>query len=174
MIGLMGAGKTRVGKRVAERLGLPFVDADHEIERETGKTISELFQTIGESAFRDGERRTIARLLAGPLSVIAAGGGAYMDAATRDEIRRRGISVWLRADLDVLVARTSRSNRRPLLEGVDRRAKLAELIAQRYPVYESADVTVESLDVPVDRTAEAAIDAVALFLKSRASAGEGA
>lgn len=160
LVGLMGAGKTRVGKRLAERLRLPFVDADHAIEAETGKSISELFATIGEAAFRDGERSMISRLLDGPTSVIASGGGAYLDPATRAEIRARGLSVWLRADLDTLVERTSRSNRRPLLEGVDRRAKLSELMERRYPVYAEADLVVDSLAGPVEDTVEAVIAAL--------------
>ena len=117
LIGLMGAGKTRVGKRLAERLNLPFIDTDTEIEKDTGKTISDLFATIGEAAFRDGERRIMARLLAGPMVVIASGGGAFADPETRKVIAGKGLTVWLRADLDTLVERTARSNRRPLLEG---------------------------------------------------------
>ena len=158
----MGAGKTKVGKRLAERLGLPFVDVDQVIEAETGKTVSELFGTIGEAAFRDGERRTLARLLGGPVAIIASGGGAYLDPATRAAIRERGLSIWLRADLETLVERTSRSHKRPLLEGVDRRAKLAELIERRYPVYAEADITVESQAGPVEDTVAsvmAALDA---------------
>jgi shikimate kinase len=154
----MGAGKTRVGKRLAERLGLEFVDADQAIEAETGKSIAELFATIGESAFREGERRMIARLLEGSIAVIATGGGAYMDERTRAAIREKGLSLWLRADLDTLVARTSRSNRRPLLEGTDKRAKLDELMALRYPVYAQADLVIDSLNGPVEHTTDAAME----------------
>jgi shikimate kinase len=154
LVGLMGAGKTRVGRRLAERLGLPFIDADQATEAETGKTIAELFAQIGEPAFREGERRVIARLLKGPLSIIAAGGGAFMDVKTRATIREMALSIWLRADLDTLVARTSRSNRRPLLEGVDKAAKLKELMDIRYPVYAEADLTVDSRPGPVDQTVE--------------------
>jgi shikimate kinase len=160
LVGLMGAGKTRVGKRLAEMLALPFVDADHAIEAKTGKTITELFNQIGEPAFRDGERRMIAGLLEGPLSIIATGGGAYMDPSTRTAIRERALALWLRADLDTLVSRTGRSHRRPLLEGVDRSAKLAELMAMRYPVYAEADLIVDSLPGPVEQTANAAIAAL--------------
>ncbi len=160
LVGLMGAGKTRVGKRLAERLGLPFIDADHAIEAETGKTISELFAQIGEATFREGERRMIARLLGGPRSIIAAGGGAFMDPRTRATIRERALSVWLRADLDTLVARTSRSNRRPLLEGVDRAAKLQELMDIRYPIYAEAELIVDSLPGPVEQTVDAVIVAL--------------
>lgn len=160
LVGLMGAGKTRIGRQLADRLKLPFVDSDHEIERETGRTIAELFAAIGEPAFREGERRTIARLLGGPVSIIAAGGGAYIDEQARADIAKRGIAVWLRADLDTLVERTGRSNRRPLLEGVDRRAKLAELMAARYPIYAEADLTVDSADGPAERTVEAVLAAL--------------
>ncbi len=163
LVGLMGAGKTRVGRRLAEKLDLPFIDADTEIETETGKTISELFAQIGEAAFREGERRMIGRLLRRPASVIATGGGAFMDGATRAAIRDRAISIWLRADLDTLVARTARSHRRPLLEGVDRAAKLAELMAIRYPVYAEAHMVVDSLVGPVDQTVEAVLAALAEF-----------
>ena len=160
LVGLMGAGKTRVGRRLAEKLGLPFLDTDQEIEAETGKTISELFTQIGEPAFRDGERRMIARLLQGPVKIVATGGGAFMEPRTRDTIRERGLSVWLRADLDTLVARTARSQKRPLLQGVDRPAKLAELMALRYPVYAEAHLTVDSLHVPVEHTVDSVLEAL--------------
>ena len=155
LVGLMGAGKTRVGRRLAERLSLRFLDTDIEIEQETGKTIAELFAQIGEPAFRDGERRTIARLMRGGVSVIATGGGAFMDPQTRANIRDKALSVWLRADLDTLVARTSRSTKRPLLQGVDRAAKLGELMALRYPVYAEAHLTVDSLAGPIEQTVDA-------------------
>jgi shikimate kinase len=156
----MGAGKTRVGRRLAERLSLPFLDTDVEIEIETGKTIAELFAQIGEPAFREGERRMIARLVKGPVRIIATGGGAFMDPRTRSTIRAHGISVWLRADLDTLVARTARSHRRPLLEGVDRAAKLQELMSLRYPVYAEAQLTVDSLPGPVEQTVDAVLRAL--------------
>jgi shikimate kinase len=159
----MGAGKTRIGKRLAERLNLPFIDTDHAIEAETGKTIADLFAALGEPGFRDGERRMIARLLEQPVSIIAAGGGAFLDHSTRARIRERAVSVWLRADLDTLVARTARSNRRPLLEGVDRRAKLAELMDARHPIYGEAHLTVDSMSGPVEQTVESVIDALRHF-----------
>jgi shikimate kinase len=167
LIGLMGAGKTRVGKRLATRLRLPFVDADGEIEKDTGKTIAELFATAGEPAFREGERRIMARLLGGPVCVVASGGGAYIDAETRKLIRENGLALWLRADLDTLVERTSRSNRRPLLEGVDRRAKLAELMERRYPIYAEADLAVDSLPGPVEETVDAVIAALHAYTERR-------
>ena len=116
LVGLMGAGKTKIGRRLAIRLGLPFFDSDQEIEAAAGETIEEIFANRGEQAFRDGERRVIARLLAGPVHVLATGGGAFMDPATRAVIARRGVSLWLRADLDVLVQRVSRRADRPLLK----------------------------------------------------------
>jgi shikimate kinase len=160
LVGLMGAGKTRVGRRLAERLGLPFLDTDIEIEQETGKTIADLFTQIGEPAFRDGERRMIARLIDGPVRIIATGGGAFIEPRTRAAIRERGLSVWLRADLDTLVARTARSHKRPLLEGVDRAAKLQELMTLRYPIYAEAQLTVDSLPGPVEQTVDAVLRAL--------------
>jgi shikimate kinase len=160
LVGLMGAGKTRVGRRLAERLGLPFLDTDQEIEAETGKTISELFAHIGESAFREGERRMIARLMGRTASIIATGGGAFMDPRTRANMLERALVVWLRADLDTLVARTARSNKRPLLQGVDRSAKLAELMTLRYPTYAEAHLTVDSLHGPVEQTVNAVLAAL--------------
>ena len=116
LVGLMGAGKTKIGRRLAARLNLPFFDSDCEIEAAAGETIEEIFANRGERVFRDGERRVIARLLAGPVHVLATGGGAFMDPATRAVIAQRGVSVWLRADLDVLMARVARRTDRPLLQ----------------------------------------------------------
>jgi shikimate kinase len=160
LVGLMGAGKTRVGRRLAERLGLPFLDTDIVIETENGKTIAELFAQIGEPAFREGERRMIARLVRGPVSIIATGGGAFMDPRTRTTLRECGLTVWLRADLDTLVARTGRSQKRPLLQGVDRAAKLGELMTLRYPTYAEAHLTVDSLPGPVENTVDSVIEAL--------------
>ncbi|HWK47450.1 MAG TPA: shikimate kinase [Stellaceae bacterium] len=144
LVGLMGAGKTSIGQRLARRLGLGFVDADHEIETAANCTISEIFARHGEAAFRTGERRVIARLLEAPPHVLATGGGAFMDPSTRERIRARGISVWLRADLDTLVARVGRRGNRPLLAGDDPRAVLERLIAIRHPIYAEADIIVDS------------------------------
>ncbi|MFV3074674.1 shikimate kinase [Niveispirillum fermenti] len=160
LIGLMGAGKTSIGKRLATRLGLPFVDADHEIERAAGCTIQEIFDRFGETGFRDGERRVIARLLEQPVQVLSTGGGAFMDAETRALIRERGISIWLRADLDLLVQRTARRDHRPLLRQGDPRAVLSRLMDVRYPVYAAADLTVDSDDSPPDITTERVIAAL--------------
>ncbi len=147
-IGLMGAGKSCIGRRLASQLALEFVDADAEIEKAAGCSIEEIFERHGESAFRDGERRVIARLLDKPGQVLATGGGAFMDPRTRAAIRERAISVWLRADLELLLKRTGRRNNRPLLKRGDPREILGRLIAERYPVYSQADIIVDSEDGP--------------------------
>ena len=161
LVGLMGAGKSKIGRRLAARLNLPFFDSDHEIEMAAGESIEEIFANRGEQVFRDGERRVIARLLAQPVHVLATGGGAFMDKTTRAVIERRGVSLWLRADLDVLVSRVSRRNNRPLLKVGDTRAVLGELIEQRYPVYGEANVIVESGDGSPELTVTRAIAALA-------------
>jgi len=151
LVGLMGAGKTTVGRRLAQALGLDFVDADHEIEAAAGSTIDEIFARHGEAAFREGERRVIARLLSGAPMVLATGGGAFMDADTRALIRDKGLSIWLRADLDLLMRRVSKRNNRPLLKTDDPRSVMERLMAQRYPIYAQADLTVDSRDGPHDQ-----------------------
>jgi shikimate kinase len=161
LVGLMGAGKTKIGRRLAARLNLPFSDSDNEIETAAGETIEEIFRNRGEAVFRDGERRVIARLLEQPPHVLATGGGAFMDPATRAAIARRGVSVWLRADLDVLVARVSRRNNRPLLQRSDPRAVLAELIERRHPIYAKADIIVDSSDGSAEQTTMRVITALA-------------
>ena len=167
LVGLMGAGKSKIGRRLAARLGLPFFDSDHEIEAAAGESIEEIFQRHGEAAFRDGERRVIARLLRQPVHVLATGGGAFMDPQTRAVITRRGVSVWLRAELEVLLARVSRRNNRPLLQQRDPRAVLAELIERRHPVYAAADVTIDSGEGPPDTTAARTIAALAVTPRAR-------
>jgi shikimate kinase len=152
LVGLMGAGKSAVGRRLAARLGLPFVDSDSEIEAAAGETIEEIFRHHGEAAFRNGERRVIARLLDGPVHVLATGGGAFMDPETRQRISERGISIWLRADLELLLARVARRDNRPLLKTGDPRTVLAALIEQRHPVYAAADIVVDSIDGPLELT----------------------
>jgi shikimate kinase len=160
LVGLMGAGKTKIGRRLATRLNLPFSDSDEEIETAARETIAEIFANRGEAVFRDGERRVIARLLDGPVQVLATGGGAFMDPATRRVIAARGVSIWLRAELDVLFQRVSRRGNRPLLTAPDPRAVLAELIDRRYPIYAEADITIDSGDGPPDATASRAINAL--------------
>ena len=154
MVGLMGAGKSAIGRRLAARLDMPFLDADNEIEAAAGCSIEEIFQQHGEEYFRDGERRVIARILNGPPVVLATGGGAYMDETTRDLIARTGISVWLRADLETLVRRTARRNNRPLLKTSDPARTLRDLMRVRHPIYERADIVVESDDGPPEETVE--------------------
>jgi shikimate kinase len=148
LVGLMGAGKTSVGRRLAEKLGFPFVDADHEIEAAAGKTIAEIFADHGEPYFREGERRVIARLMGNGAQVLATGGGAYMNDETRARIQQGGVSVWLRADLPLLMKRVMKRQDRPLLRTEDPEAVMRGLVDKRYPVYALADVTVESRDVP--------------------------
>jgi shikimate kinase len=147
LVGLMGAGKTTVGRRLAEKLGLAFVDADHEIELAAGQTIPEIFTQYGEDYFREGERKVIARLLENGAQVLATGGGAYMNAETREAVRRHGIAIWLRADFDLLMRRVRRRSNRPLLQNDDPEAVMRNLIAERYPIYAEADLTVDSRDV---------------------------
>jgi shikimate kinase len=161
LVGLMGAGKSKIGRRLAARLNLPFFDSDHEIEMAAGESIEEIFANRGERVFRDGERRVIARLLAQSVHVLATGGGAFMDETTRGVIERRGVSLWLRADLDVLVSRVSRRNNRPLLKTGDTRTVLGELIERRYPVYGEANVIVESGEASPELTVTRAIAAIA-------------
>ena len=160
LIGLMGAGKTAVGRRLAARLDLPFIDADAEIEAAAGYTISEIFAEHGEAYFRQGEGKVIARLLNGGPQVLATGGGAYMNADTRENIRAHGISVWLKAELKVLLKRVHRRDNRPLLAD-DHEAVMKKLMAERYPIYAEADVIVESRDVPHDVIVGAVVDALA-------------
>ena len=161
MVGLMGAGKTSIGRRLAQKLHVPFVDSDVEIEKAANETIVEIFARDGEAGFRAGERRVIARLLDGPVQVLATGGGAFMDLSTRARIRERGLSVWLRADLETLLERTSRRPHRPLLNQGDPRETLKRLIETRYPVYAEADITVDSLAGPAEATVHKLMEALA-------------
>ena len=150
LIGLMGAGKTAIGRRLATQLHITFVDADTEIERAAGKSISDIFADHGEAHFRDGERKVIARLLAGVPQVLATGGGAYMNEKTRETVAKRGISVWLKAELNILMERVGRRDHRPLLKASDPKRVMKRLMDERHPVYANADITVESRDVPHD------------------------
>jgi shikimate kinase len=164
LVGLMGAGKSCIGKRLAERLGLPFVDADSEIEKAAGCSIADIFEAHGEEAFRDGERRVIARLLSEGPQVLATGGGAYMDASTRKIIREKGLAIWLRADLDLLVKRTAKRTHRPLLNKGDPRQILRDLIDKRHPVYAEADIVIDSMDGPPEETVKKTLAAVKAHL----------
>ncbi len=174
LIGLMGAGKTAVGRRLANRLDLPFIDADSEIEVAAGASISEIFAEHGEAYFRQGERKVIARLLENGPQVLATGGGAYMNPDTRANIKAHGLSVWLKADIKVLMKRVGRRDNRPLLAAGDPEKVMKRLMEERYPIYAEADVTVESRDVPHDVIVGAVIDALADKLGYKANAaGEG-
>ncbi len=170
LVGLMGAGKSCIGRRLAQNLGRLFVDADSEVETAAGCSIEEFFQRHGETTFRDGERRVIARLLNQPGIVMATGGGAFMDPGTRAAIRERGLSVWLRADLELLLRRTSRRNNRPLLKRGNPRDILRGLIRERYPVYAEAEVTVDIDDSPPQVTT----DRVRRAIEAHLAAGPGA
>lgn len=160
LVGLMGAGKSSVGKRLAQRLHLPFVDADNAIEQAAGLTIPEIFARHGETHFRDGERRVIGRLLREGPQVLATGGGAYMSEETRAAIRADGVSVWLRAEFDVLMRRVRRRSDRPLLKTEDPEATMQRLINERYPVYAGADLTIQSMDVAHDVVVESIVTAL--------------
>lgn len=150
MIGLMGCGKSSVGRRLAAKLQLPFVDADDEIELAAGKSISDIFAENGEAEFREGERKVIARLLESGPQILATGGGAFMNEHTRRKILEKGLSVWLRADLPLLMQRVRKRTHRPLLQAPDPEGVMKSLIKERYPVYGLADLTIESRDVSHD------------------------
>lgn len=147
LVGMMGAGKSSVGRKLATRLGLSFVDADSEIEAAAGMTIPEIFEIRGEAEFRTGEARVIARLLDGGPQVLATGGGAFQKGETRAAIRAKAISIWLKADFEVLMKRIKRRTDRPMLKTADPAATLKKLIADRYPIYAEADITIESREV---------------------------
>jgi shikimate kinase len=167
-VGLMGVGKTCIGRRLSHRLDLPFVDADREIEEAAGCTIPDIFERHGETYFREGERRVILRLLDNPPHVLSTGGGAILDPQTRARIRERAISIWLRADLELMMKRVSRRNDRPLLQVADPRARLQELMAERYPLYGEADITVDSVDGPPEVTLERTMSALAAHVRRAA------
>lgn len=164
LIGMMGAGKSTVGRRLAARLGLSFVDADVEIEAAAGKSIPEIFAEHGEQYFRDGEVRVIARLLEGAPCVVATGGGAWLRGETRERIRAKAISIWLKAESDVLLRRVKRRSDRPLLQTADPAATIEKLMAERYPLYAEADLTLLSREVPHDRIVDECVAALADYL----------
>ena len=161
LVGLMGAGKSTVGRRLAKRLGRPFIDSDEEIEKAADRSITEIFDSFGEASFRDGERRVIARLLGGPPKVIATGGGAFMDAGTRALILERCIAVWLDADIPTLAERVTRRDHRPLLQGKDPKAVLERLAEARRPFYAEAHIHVRSESVPHERAVDMIVAALA-------------
>jgi shikimate kinase len=161
LIGMMGAGKSSVGRRLAVRLGAPFRDADEEIETAAGCPISEIFARFGEAEFRDGERRVILRLLGEPPHVLATGGGAILDAVTRARIAENAVSIWLRAPVDLLLARVERRNTRPLLKGGAARETLMRLLAEREPLYSQAEIVVDAAEGPHWHTVERILAALA-------------
>jgi shikimate kinase len=161
LVGLMGCGKSSVGKRLAGRLQLPFVDADEEIEKVAAKSISEIFADHGEEYFRNGERKVIARLLEAGPQVLATGGGAFINPATRAKIKSQAISIWLRAELPVLMRRVLKRDTRPLLKTGDPEAVMTALMAARYPIYAEADITVESRDLPHEIMVQDVLSALA-------------
>ncbi|MGI4879793.1 MAG: shikimate kinase [Janthinobacterium lividum] len=161
LVGLMGAGKSTIGRRLASRLGLPFVDADTEIERASGLSIAEIFERFGEAHFRDGERRVIARLIDGPVKVVATGGGAFVAADTRALILARALAVWLDADIATLAERVRRRNTRPLLRDRDPAEVLTELAAIRNPLYAEAHIHISSKPTPHDATVRSILAALA-------------
>lgn len=174
LVGLMGCGKSSIGKRVAARLCMPFVDADEEIEAVAAKSISEIFADHGEEFFRDRERKVIARLLSQGPQVLATGGGAYMHPDTRAAIRANAISIWLKADLAVLMRRVSKRDTRPLLKTANPEATMRKLMDARYPVYAEADITVESRDEPHDVLVNEVIERVRARLAQEAQSASAA
>ena len=167
LVGLMGAGKSTVGRRLAGRLGLPFRDADHEIEAAAGMTIPDIFSVYGEQYFRDGERRVIARLLQDGPMVLATGGGAFMNEEIRRGIAESGISIWLKADLEVLLSRVRKRSNRPLLQNPDPEGTMRRLMELRYPIYAQANLTVESHEAPHERVVNETIQALSAWFESR-------
>jgi len=164
LVGIMGCGKSTVGKRLAQRLGLEFIDADTEIERAANMTVAEIFAEHGEPYFRSGEERVIARLLREGPQVLATGGGAFMSAVTRSEIAERGLSIWLKADFETVMARVRRRSTRPLLQNPDPEGTMRRLMADREPVYAKAALTVVSKDVPHDAVVDEIVDTLAGYL----------
>ena len=167
LVGMMGVGKSSIGRRLGARLGVPFVDADAEIEKAAGMSIADIFARHGEESFRSGEARVIARLLDGGPQVLATGGGAVMNADTRTAIKAKGVSIWLSAELDVLMRRINkRKNDRPMLQTADPAATLRELLVAREPLYAQADITVQSREVPHDAIVSEIMTLLAVFLNA--------
>jgi shikimate kinase len=164
LVGMMGAGKTTVGRRLATRLGRRFVDSDEEVEKAAGMSIEDIFAAHGEADFRAGEVRVIARLLKEADLVLGTGGGAFINPETRALVKQSAVSVWIKADFDLLFSRVSRRSNRPLLKTAKPRETLQHLIDLRYPTYAEADVTVVSKDVPQDHVASEVVDALLVYL----------
>ena len=164
LVGMMGAGKSTIGRRLSARLRLPFVDADVEIEAAAGMSIPDIFETHGEPHFRDGEARVIARLIDNGPGVLATGGGAFMREETRNRIHDKAVSIWLKADADTIMRRVKRRVDRPLLQTADPAATVGRLIAEREPVYRQADLTIWSREVPHDKIVDECIDALHAWL----------
>lgn len=172
LVGMMGAGKTTVGRRLAARLNWPFVDSDHEIEEAAGMSIPDFFATHGEDEFRAGEAKVISRLLKNTHSVLGTGGGAFINQQTRALIKGQAISVWIKAEFDLLFARVSKRATRPLLQTKNPRATLQKLMDDRYPIYTEADITVTSRDVPHDVVATDIIAAINTYLNLETQNGQ--
>jgi shikimate kinase len=164
LVGMMGAGKSTIGRRLSARLRLPFLDADTEIEAAAGMSIADIFETHGEPHFRDGEARVIARLLDSGPAVLATGGGAFMREETRGRIRDKAVSIWLKADADIIMRRVKRRADRPLLQTADPAATVGRLIEEREPTYQHADLTIASRDVPHEKIVDECIDALHAWL----------
>lgn len=170
IVGMPGSGKSTIARRLAARLGLPFADSDSEVEKAAGMKVEEIFERLGEPAFRQGERQVIARMMKGPPHVLATGGGAYMDESSRAVIREYGVSIWLRADIEVLLERTSRRDNRPLLKRGNPGDVLRQLLAAREPVYALADVVVASDKRPVKDMVDRVLEALDDFARKTAAA----
>src|ERR1700758_4270786 len=160
LVGMMGAGKSTIGRRLAARLRLPFLDADGEIEAAAGMTIPEIFELHGEPHFRDGEARVIARLLDGGPGVLATGGGAFLREDTRNRIRDKAVSIWLKADADIIMKRVKRRADRPLLQTADPAGTVSRLITEREPIYQHADITIASREIPHEKIVDECIEAL--------------
>jgi shikimate kinase len=175
LVGMMGAGKSTIGRRMGARLQVPFLDADQEIEAAAGMTVPEIFAQHGEQYFRDGEARVIARLLEGSSNVVATGGGAFMREETRARIHDKAVSIWLEVDGEVVLRRVKRRADRPLLQTADPAATIEKLIAERNPIYKLADITIASRDVAHDKIVDECMDALHTHLTAKSlSAGESA
>jgi shikimate kinase len=167
LVGLMGAGKTSIGRRLAKRLDLEFFDSDHEVEASAGCPIKEIYNLYGEEAFKKGEYKVINRLLDNEPHVLATGGGSFKNDITREKIKEKSISVWLKADIDTLVARVSRRSDRPLLEGVDQRETLLGMIDEMYPIYGSSDIAVDTFDEPTGATVDRVVMALTDHIREK-------